>query len=591
MVSTSPSGEKSPITLLSIPLKYTYLAKPTSNPDKNHRVYYETTTTASAAHSTNGNAIWRPLDTNDTSDEFKQTLNATTFTDNLPSLRAVTTSISSEGQVQARLVEDRILENTLTINLAGPGNLVSAERARVLRSYYQVERRHIGLDAEDILNPNYSPNNEPDNNTNTNDDNQTTTKQSSTSLEESSIKEEEEQPNATTTTTKGRRKTSTRKTAVSAAKKISKSGDPTVAAELEAQAQAETKAKAKTTNSAVTTMFQPKFISYLDDIAQYCGVSIFVTDFIDKIPYGIGYHTELNSESASKPYHILIYGDQDSARFAEFKVKIILEEIKGNFVDSISLDLSLQPLVAGPHLTNFKYIERLTKVKIFVPEWLPELFASQVPNPHVRNLNEIYITGEEFHVLVAKIMLNDVVKRTQPLVKDCVISFAKIDLLSLRFQDSLRKIMTTHGTFIQIPYLGAARAVIRVQSSSVPICALTITELMDLTTLLYNATYWVHTGKEDSTGSLAQPNIPINFDILDRISAGSGATVVCKNTSFDIIGFKSDTKRAVAMIKSLPIWGVSKEKYAHFSKKKKSTFTNFFSYLFLGIQTTSKIPC
>lgn len=102
--------------------------------------------------------------------------------------------------------------------------------------------------------------------------------------------------------------------------------------------------------------------------------------------------------------------------------------------------------------------------------------------------------------------------------------------------------MVSHGTFIQIPYLGAARAVIRVQSSSVPICNLTITELMNLTTLLYSASYWVHTGEEDGQGSFKQPNIPVDFDILDIISAGSGATIVCKNTSFDIIGYKSDTK-------------------------------------------------
>lgn len=510
MTSSSPSGDKSPVTLLSIPLKYTYLAKPATNEDKNQHVYYETSTT-----STN-NSIWRPVDTKDTSDEFKQTLDASLFTDNLPSLRTVTSAISAEGQVQARLVEDRILENTLTINLAGPGNVVSAERGRVLRSYYQVERRHIGLDADGILNSDYNPD------TISNESN-TTSKDSTDSF----VKQEAE------TTTKNKRTTQ--------------------------RGVAPKKANDEEDKHHSNGMFDPSFLQYLDDIADYCGVSIFVTDFIDKIPYGIGYHTELNSESATKPYHILIYGDQDSSRFAEFKVNIVLERIRGNFIDSIPIELSLQPLVAGPNLTNFKYIERVSKTKIFVPEWLPELFASQTPNPNARNLNEVYIAGEEFHVLVAKLMLKDIIKRNQPLVKDCVISFAKIDLLSLRFQDSLRKIMVTHGTFIQIPYLGAARAVIRVQSPSLPICNLTITELMNLTTLLYNATYWVHTGEEDGQGSFLQPNIPVDFDILDRVSAGSGATIVCKNTSFDIIGLKSDTKRAVAMIKSLPIWEQSKQ--------------------------------
>lgn len=479
--------------MLSIPLTYTYLTKPSVNEDKNQHIYYESPKTDA------NESIWRLIDTNDASGEFKQTLNSTTFTDNLPALRSVTAAINAEGQVQARLSEDRILENTLTVSLIGPGNLVSTERGRVLRSYYHVERRHIGLDSDGILNNNTA--------TGENDVNQ---------LETDTEISKENQGNTDRTFSNDHPKYN-------------------------------------------DSIVGPKFASYLDEIADYCGVSIFVTNFIDKIPYGKEYHSELNSESASKPYHILIYGDQDSSRFAEFKIKIILERIRGNFIDSIPLELSLQPLVAGPNLANFKYIESVTKTKFFVPEWLPELFASQVPNPNARNLNEVYITGEQFHVLAAKLMLKDIIKRIHPLVKDCVLSFAKIDLLSLRFQDSLRKMMISHGTFIQIPYLGASRAVIRVQSSSVPICNFTITELMNLTTLIYNASYWVHTGEEDDQGHFMQPNIPIDFNILDRISAGSGATIVCKNTSFDIIGFKSDTKRAVAMIKSLPLWDQCKQ--------------------------------
>lgn len=505
---SSSSGEPSPNTLLSIPLKYTYLSKPVTDKERSQRVFYETKVTE-----TNDN-IWRPVDTRDASGEFKQTLNASLFTDNLPSLRNITESIANDGKVSARLVEERLLENTLTINLSGPSNIVSQERAKVLRSYYQVERRHIGLDAAD-----YILNNNNNNDLNMKDDDH------SAESSESQIKEE------------SKRKPK-RSAAVAASKKLNRSAS-------------------EEQQSEPPSMFNPQFIEYLDQVADFCGVSIFVTDFIDKIPYGIGYHTELNSESANKPYHILIYGDQDSARYAEFKVNILLEKLKGNFVASIPLPLSLQPLVAGPHLTNFKYIKAVTNTQIFAPEWLPELFASQSNNPHARNLNEIYVTGEEFHVTLAKVMINEVVKKTTPLVKDCVVSFAKIDLLSLRFQDNLRKLMVTHGTFIQIPYLGAARAVVRVQSTSVPICSLTISQFMELTSLLYNASYCVHTGEEDGQGNLVQPDIPIDFDILDKVAAGSGATITCKNNSFDIIGYKSDTKRAVSMIKSLPIWGVS----------------------------------
>lgn len=491
--------------MLSIPLKYTYLTKPSTiiNDDKNQRVLYETSTADTSQ------SIWREVDTRDSSTQFKDTLvNGVQFTDNLPSLRTVTKDITREGLVKATLIEDRILENTLTINLSGPSHAISTERARILRSYHQVERRHIGLAESSIFT-------------------------SSKDSEEPTI---ERSPEV----------------------KIEDIDD--------------------TSSDEKPHVLSRALCQYLDDIADYCGVSIFVTDFIDKIPYGIGYHAELVSESANMPYHILIYGDQDSARFAEFKTKVILEELAGNFVDSLSMELSLQPLVAGPNLANLKYIMLQTKTKIFTPDWLPELFSSQCENPNARNLNEVYITGQEFQVLIAKVLLRDIVRKTTTLVKDCVISFAKIDLLTLRFQDQLRKIMESEGSFVQIPYLGAARAVIRVQCTNIQTCSQTISQLMKLTSQLYSATYWVHTGQDDGAGNLIQPDIKVDFELLDKISAASGATITCKNTSFAIIGFKSDTKRAVSMINSLYVWEVS------------DTYPSHYYANILGCPKTSEIP-
>lgn len=528
----SPSGpERASTSMLSIPLKYTYLTKPTTiiNDSKQHTVLYETSVTDT------NKSIWRDVDTNDTSNQFKQTLeNGVKFTDNLPYLRIVTEAITAEGQVTANLIEDRILENTLTINLSGPSHLVSAERAHLLRSYYQVERRHIGIDESAITAAGYS----------------------SEHIEIIEVEEDQKEVEEVKKPRKGRRK-----------------------GRGKSKAKEEIETKPVEPKEESGSIVNPVLCRFLDDIAEYCGVSIFVTDFIDKIPYGISYHAELVSESASKPYHILIYGDQDSARFAELKVNIILEELAGKFVDSIPIDLSLQPLIAGPKLGNLKYIMLQTRTKIFTPDWLPELFASQVNNPNARNMNEIYITGQEFQVLIAKVLLRDVINKTQTLVKDCVISFAKIDLLSLKFQDELRKFMITEGAFIQIPYLGAARAVVRVQSTNVQTCNQTISQLMDLTSQLYNATFWIHTGEEDGQGHLKQPNIDISFELLDKISAASGATITCKNTSFDIIGFKSNTKTAVSMINSAPIWKVG-----------ASFYLKILSLTLLGHPTTSEIP-
>lgn len=494
----SPTGVVAETTsLLSIPLKYTHLVKPVSNESNRQHVLFETSLSDKSKN------IWRSLGDGDSYENFKQIIEeGAQFTDNLSSLRAVTSSIMEEGQVQADLVETRLLENTLTVNLSGPSQLAAAERARVLRSYHQVHRRHIGID-EKIINILELP-------------------KSALPEGDFSVKEGEER-----TPKRGRPKATPKSTP---------------------------RMKIKTNDASKSG--KPLLFTYLNDVAAYCEVSILVTDFMDKIPYGIGYHAELMSESANKPYHILIYGDQDSTRFAEMKINVILEEMTGNFVDSLSLDLSLQPLVAGPDLGNLKYITLQTKTKIFTPDWLPELFSPRSENTSARNLNEIYITGPEFQVLIAKELLRDVIKRTQTLVKDCVISFAKIDLLSLRFQEKLRQIMIEEGSFIQLPFLGAARAVVRVQCTNIQTCNQTISQLMNLISQLYNATFWVHSGEDDGQGHYLQPDIQVDVSILDKISAASSAIITCKKTSFDIIGFKSDTKRAIAMLNSLNIWKV-----------------------------------
>ncbi|KAA8907372.1 hypothetical protein TRICI_005008 [Trichomonascus ciferrii] len=295
-----------------------------------------------------------------------------------------------------------------------------------------------------------------------------------------------------------------------------------------------------------------KLTTELENVAKYCKVAISVADYVEP-------KAKIVNDS-SKPYHVLIFGDQDAVKFAVMKVNILVEDLVGNFVDSLPLDLSLQPLVCGPMLANLKNIQTQTGVRVYSVDWIPEVLGSQ-STVDVRNLNEIYIAGNvEASVMVAKTMLKEIIKKTKPVFKDCVVSFGKTDLLILRYQQEMLAIMKSYGSFIQLPYLGAARSLIRVQGCTSQSVEKTISKLMALITEIYNANYWIHTGDQsntadDGTSTLTQPTIETDLEFLDKITFASGATILClDNNSFDITGYSSDTKRATGMIKALPIW-------------------------------------
>jgi hypothetical protein len=94
----------------------------------------------------------------------------------------------------------------------------------------------------------------------------------------------------------------------------------------------------------------------LENVAKYCKVAISVTDYVEP-------KARIVNDS-SKPYHVLMFGDQDAVKFAVLKVKVVLEDFMGNFVDSLPLDLSLQPLVCGPTLANLRNIQTQTGVRV-----------------------------------------------------------------------------------------------------------------------------------------------------------------------------------------------------------------------------------
>uniref|UniRef100_A0A060SZ56 ARAD1C05830p n=1 Tax=Blastobotrys adeninivorans TaxID=409370 RepID=A0A060SZ56_BLAAD len=503
MAKRANSSSKPPNSTLCIPLKYTVVTRPISDPELGNNVLFEALP--------EGHSFWRKYDLRD-SGQLEAKLGAREVFDGLPSLRNIVSEIKDEsGADSAKLNEERVLENVVTVILAGPLEQVNQDRARVLRNYYTVERREILLEDSIVYDKNDS------------------------------------------------------------------------------------------------SRLNPDLCLKLSELADHCVVAISLTDFFDKLP---GQQSQSNPRE--KTHRLYVYGDQDAVAYATTRVRLLLDSLASKFVDSIDLDLSLQPLVCGPNRGNIRNIQTQTRTKVYFADWLPEVFAShsaeklfesnhndnqgqqqqkekdnqqdapassddpddaqdkvkqepideneeQIPLVEYepcpsRNLNKIFISGGEANCTLAKAMLKEVIRRTKPIFKDCVISFAKVELLLLRYQREVRRIMEDLGTFIQLPYLGAARSLVRVQGVTSEAVEKTIQRLMMLVTEIYSANYWIHTNRVVGN-TLEQPDLNTDLEFLDKIGFASGATIRCiDNTSFDITGDRAGTKRATGMIKALPIW-------------------------------------
>lgn len=314
----------------------------------------------------------------------------------------------------------------------------------------------------------------------------------------------------------------------------------------------------------------------LDEISAYSGAAIVVTDFnAEKM---------LASKVGDEFVYVNLYGSLDAVTDARKLLNVSIDCIFSNlYVDTFDLLLSVQSLVAGVRNGNIKTIEDHARVKFYMAEPLSELYSTASPCGEVtRNLNQIYITARDpANIELAKALLQEVVKRTTPLVhKDCVVSFVKIDFLIFKCVKELKKIMTDLGTFIQLPYLGASRSLVRVLGVNAWSVEATIRELMKLTSNFYNVSYMLHTGQRDPNDEtfLDRPNIDIPMPhrisasnvsdlgdgalpkysmcealvALDRIAVKSGATIGSTfGSTYEIAAYKTDAKKAASLMASL----------------------------------------
>ncbi|KAK9452418.1 uncharacterized protein V1518DRAFT_411179 [Limtongia smithiae] len=295
----------------------------------------------------------------------------------------------------------------------------------------------------------------------------------------------------------------------------------------------------------------------LDAIAEYTSVTIFVTKVLDPAlrPQNPG---PIELEDIWKPYHILAYGDLDSIAFAKTRLALLIDDLNGLHIDRMLVPLSLHTLLAGRDQISFQKVTQDTNTKLYTPTLFPCVHSSLDENHARRDYDEIYIAGLEADVDRARDAIEELKRKVPVYSKDFVVPFAKIDYLLLHALDKLEDFSRRNGAFIQFPYLGAARSIVRVQCSSHIFVENTIRAVAKLICDIYSAGYWIHEGRADNDGFLIQPKtLPPTAEMrtsLERIASTSGTDVSFLRGTFDVLGDTEATKSAVSQIRGLPFW-------------------------------------
>lgn len=194
----------------------------------------------------------------------------------------------------------------------------------------------------------------------------------------------------------------------------------------------------------------------LDGIVSYVGVTITVTtNFI-----------------------LHIYGTKEAVAYAQYKLLIALNHLYGYSVWKLELPFSQQTLVAGPNRQNLLTIFQQTGVNVYIP---PTISAGLQ-----LSVDEIYLAGDKTQLVFAEKLLRDVViRKTDTLEKECVISSFVRDIMVTKSHAEIDEIMLRNATFIQIPPIGCKVSTIRVMGTTRRSIDNTIAELMKLCGSVY----------------------------------------------------------------------------------------------------------
>lgn len=248
---------------------------------------------------------------------------------------------------------------------------------------------------------------------------------------------------------------------------------------------------------------------------------------ISLIPKKFQSSIQLNCSFNKDDKYIYLIGESKNIINAEVSLRVIFDDLNNLYVDSLSLPLSIIPLVGGLNFSNFKSIAKQTGVNLY----LPNLQNSESSNPL------IYITGLEAQVQLAiKLLLNiKNNKNFKIFYKSIEILKFKKNLLILNKLQELSSICYKYGIYIKLPLLTDSSSIIEFQGLNPELIEFAINDLIELTNdmILTN----IQLSKKIDLNLL--PKIQFN---LTEISLNSDSNIILniETNSIQTIGFKSN---------------------------------------------------
>jgi hypothetical protein len=290
------------------------------------------------------------------------------------------------------------------------------------------------------------------------------------------------------------------------------------------------------------------FVAQLDRLASFCNVEILISNEVEYFNIAINQSGRNNSQ---QNLYIYILGESEDTMFAETRLRILLDSESGLFVDSVSLPLSLIPLVGGVGFGSFKAIAKETGVNLYLPSILPEVYTTSSKH----NLDVMFLSGIEAQVLLAKKLLSDVKDKIEAKLfyKSIEILKYKKDSILVNRKNELSAIMYKYGVFIQMSPLGYDDSTIHLQGCSAELIEEAINDFNGLTNEIYVADIWIF---KDENGSLEPSHPIVDIDefkrLLCKISIASNALIYADldNSAFKLIASQDDALKAVKLFKN-----------------------------------------
>ncbi|KAI5779298.1 hypothetical protein EDC01DRAFT_621705 [Geopyxis carbonaria] len=291
---------------------------------------------------------------------------------------------------------------------------------------------------------------------------------------------------------------------------------------------------------------RPRVLAHLEHLAKYTGTDIFVLR-PEESRTGSAGDPEVDA-SQGKRLRVKIYGDLESVEHAKTRVLLMIDDMLGQVMHAMYLDVSTHTQLCGRARKNIKQIESATRTAIYFPPPFPRVYGYVPPGANRRHPDEIFISGatqEDIHKV--QLALNHLSCQSKPFVKETSLSFRKIDFLLLERLDDIKKIMDLNGTHVQFPALGSASSAIRVQGLETLHIERTIRAIMQLAGQYYDSTWWI-LNDQINADAIRVPTAADFQQVLIDVSTKSGADICFCRNYFDICGSDWAVRRCIDLL-------------------------------------------